>query len=177
MGITIRTMTTVMGHSGKPERPSFFPIRAHLLTTCKAGGGIPPFSRAVRSSRSIRRMLLQRGQTMPQRFLAVIVCAVGRRLSPCLPFRCKPLSSAGTTCHPPAGNLPPAAFPQLWTMLYPHRPFSFAAPKETKPPLAGGRKDVKDYGDLSSGSKGREPWDGPFRLRGVGLFELQRHLQ
>ena len=59
----------------------------------------------------------------------------------------------------------------------PHRPFSFAAPKETKPPLAGGRKDVNDYGDLSSGSKGREPWRRPFRLRGVGLSELQRHLQ
>ena len=58
MGITM----TMTGRSGKPGRPSFFPIRAHLLTTCKAGGGIPPFSRAVRSSRSIRRMLLQRGR-------------------------------------------------------------------------------------------------------------------
>jgi hypothetical protein len=38
------------------------------------------------------------GQTMPQRFPAVIVCAAGRRLSPCLPLRCKPLSSFRTTC-------------------------------------------------------------------------------
>ena len=53
MGITIRTMTTVMGRSGKPERPSFFPIRAHLLTTCEEGGGIPPSGRAVRSARRI----------------------------------------------------------------------------------------------------------------------------
>ena len=98
MGITM----IITGRSGKPERPSFFPIRAHLLTTCIAGGGIPPFGRAVRSSQSIRRMLLQRGQTMPQRISAVIVCAAGRRLSPCLPIRCKPLSSFGTTCHPPA---------------------------------------------------------------------------
>lgn len=37
MGITIRTMTTVMGRSGKPERLSFFPIRAHLLTTAPNG--------------------------------------------------------------------------------------------------------------------------------------------
>ena len=37
------------------------------------------------------------GQTMPQRFPAVIVCAAGRRLAPCLPLRCKPLSSDGTT--------------------------------------------------------------------------------
>ena len=98
MGITM----TTTGRSGKPGRPSFFPIRAHLLTTCEAGGGIPSSGRAVRSSRSIRRMLLQRGQTMPQHTPAVIVCAAGRRLSPCLPLHCKPLSSAGTTCHPPA---------------------------------------------------------------------------
>ena len=79
---------------------------------------------------------------------------------------------------PPAcENLPPAAFSQRWTMHPPHRPFSFAAPKETKPPLAGGRKEVKNYGDLSSGSKGREPGDRPFCLRGVCLSELQRHLQ
>ena len=102
MGITIRTMTTVMGRSGKPGRLSFFPIRAHLLTTCEAGGGIPPFGRAVRSSQSIRRMLLQRGQTMPQRISAVIVCAAGRRPLPCLHLRCKPLSLFRTTCHPPA---------------------------------------------------------------------------
>ena len=42
------------------------------------------------------------GQTMPQRFPAVIVCAAGRRLAPCLPLRCKLLSFVGTTCHPPA---------------------------------------------------------------------------
>ena len=49
MGITM----IITGRSGKPERPSFFPIRAHLLTTCEAGGGIPPCGRAVRSARQI----------------------------------------------------------------------------------------------------------------------------
>ena len=67
MGITIRTMTTVMGRSGKPERPSFFPIRAHLLTTCEAGGGTL-LRRVVRSSR--KRCFLRRGQTMPQAVIA-----------------------------------------------------------------------------------------------------------
>ena len=44
------------------------------------------------------------GQTMPPSLWApvIIACASGRQLSPCLPLRCKPLSSAGTTCHPPA---------------------------------------------------------------------------
>jgi len=33
MGITMRMMTTALGRSGKPERPSFLSRRAHLLTT------------------------------------------------------------------------------------------------------------------------------------------------
>ena len=49
MGITL----SMTGRSGKPERPSFLSRRAHLLTTCEAGGGIPPFGRAVRSARRI----------------------------------------------------------------------------------------------------------------------------
>ena len=97
MGITM----TTKGRSGKPGRPTFFPIRAHLLTTCEAGGGIPP-SRSGRALCEADCALCGERQTMPQRIPAVIVCAVGRRLSPCLPLRCKPLSSFGTTCHPPA---------------------------------------------------------------------------
>ncbi|WP_206671948.1 hypothetical protein [Holdemania massiliensis] len=51
-----------------------FSRRAHLFTTCKAGGGILPDGRTVRSSRSVRRTLLQRGQAMSQ---ANIACADG----------------------------------------------------------------------------------------------------
>ena len=48
---------------------SFFPVKGALTHHCpKGSGGIPPCGRAVRSSRSIHRMLLQRGQTMPQFF-------------------------------------------------------------------------------------------------------------
>ena len=84
-------------HSAAPPSPTKQALRGPLC-----GGGIPPSGRAVRSSRSIRRMLLQRGQTMPQCIPAVIVCAAGRRLSPHLHLRCKPLSLFRTTCHPPA---------------------------------------------------------------------------
>lgn len=49
MGIEISTM----GRSGKPGRPFFSLVRAHLLTTCEAGGGIPPFGQAVRSARRV----------------------------------------------------------------------------------------------------------------------------
>ena len=79
---------------------------------------------------------------------------------------------------PPAcENLPLADLSQRWTMHPLHRPFSFVPTKETKPPLAGGRKEVNDYGDLSPGSKDREPWGRPFRLCGFRLSELFRYLQ
>ena len=136
MGITM----TMTGRSGKPGRPSFFPIRAHLLTTCKAGGGIPPFSRAVRSSRSIRRMLLQRGQTMPQRFPAVIVCAAGRRLAPCLPLRCKPLSSNGTTRHPPAKTCQRQLYRSYGRMLPRTVHFLLSRQKKQNRPLQGAER-------------------------------------
>ena len=63
MGITM-TATGAFRETGA----SFFFIPKGALTHhCpKGSGGIPPVGRAVRSSRSIRRMLLQRGQTMPQ---------------------------------------------------------------------------------------------------------------
>lgn len=61
MGITM-TATGAFRETGA----SFFFIPKGALTHhCpKGSGGIPPVGRAVRSSRSIRRMLLQRGQTM-----------------------------------------------------------------------------------------------------------------
>ena len=101
----IQTISLRRGAFGQPSVPFLLARRAHLLTTApRGGGGIPPVGRAVRSSRSIHRMFLQRGQTMPPSLWApvIIACASGRQLSPCLPLRCKPLSSAGTTCHPPA---------------------------------------------------------------------------
>ena len=138
MGITM----TVTGRLGKPERPSFLSRRAHLLTTAPRGGaGIPPVGRAVRSSRSIRRMLLQRGQTMPRFFklssLPVrladgcrLICIFAANRCPCL----------GTTCHPPATNLPPAALSQRWTMPSRTVHFLLLAPKETKTPPCGEQK-------------------------------------
>ena len=176
MGVTMRTMTTVTGRSGKPERPSIFPIRVHLLTTCPQGRRcIPPVGRVVRSARRIALSAESarqcRSVSLPS--LSVRLADGFRLVCPFAANRCPLLGQPAPACK----NLPPAAFSRVWTDAALHRPFSFAALKETKPPLAGGRKEVKDYGDLSSGSKGREPWNRPLRLRGVGLSELQRHVQ
>ena len=75
----------------------FLSRRAHLLTTCEAGGGIPPAGRAVRSSRSAFQPLLQGGQAMPQ---ADIACAVGRHVLPEHQNSCETTSQLpAKTCH------------------------------------------------------------------------------
>ena len=60
-----KTINLRRGAFGQPSVPFLLSRRAHLFTTCKAGGGILPDGRTVRSSRSVRRTLLQRGQAMP----------------------------------------------------------------------------------------------------------------
>ena len=140
MGFTIRTMTTVMGRSGKPERPSFFPIRAHLLTTCEAGGGIPPSGRAVRSARRIALSAESARQCRR-------ACGVGRH---CLCGWQTAVASFASSLQivvpirdnlPPAcENLPPAALPQRWTMPSRTVHFLLYAPKETKTPPCGEQK-------------------------------------
>ena len=149
MGITM----TTKGRLGKPERPSFLSRRAHLLTTCEAGGGIPPFGRAVRSARRIAlsaesarqyRRACGLRSSLPVRLAdgCRLICIFAANRCPCL----------GTTCHPPAktchrqlcrrdGRCHPA--PSIF--------FCLRQKKQKRLP-AGSRKDVIHYGDLSSGS-------------------------
>ena len=73
-----------------------FSRRAHLLTTCKAGGGIPPAGQARALFTNCLRTVLQRGQAMPQ---ADIPCAVGTMFC----FNIKTVVSIlETTCRLPA---------------------------------------------------------------------------
>ena len=166
------------GAFGQPSVPFLLSRRAHLLTTARRAAvvshplvgpsALPEasagcFSRGGRQCRSFanRRHWLCGWQTAFALFASSLQSVVLFRDN--LPPACE--------------NLPPAALPQLWTMHPRHRPFSFVSAKETKPPLAGGRKEVKDYGDLSPGSKGRKPWRGSLRLRGFRLSKLFRYLQ
>ena len=172
MGITL-SMTGAFRETGA----SFFFIPKGALTHHLRSRRWYPSLRSGRALCEADCALCGERQTMPQCTPAVIVCAAGRRLSPYLLLRCKLLSAAGTTCHPPAKTCRRQLYRSYGRCL--PRTVHFLLPRQKKQnrPLQGGRKDVNDYGDLSSGSKGREPWDGPFRLRGVGLSELQRHLQ
>ena len=130
----------VPGDRGAPL--SFIPKGALTHHCPKGSGGIPPGGRAVRSSRSIHRMLRQRGAGN-----AAEPAGVGRH---CLCGWQTAFASFASSLQivvlcrdnlPPAcENLPPAALSQLWTMPLRHRPFSFVSPKETKPPLAVGQK-------------------------------------
>ena len=137
MGITM----IVTGRLGKPERPSFFIPKGALTHHCpKGSGGIPPVGRAVRSSRSIRRMRLQRGQTMPQFFkLSSLPVRLAEGRCPVCRFAATPCplpGQAATRLRKPATG----SFAAVMDDAPPHRPFSFAAPKETKSPLTGAER-------------------------------------
>lgn len=80
------------------------------------------------------------GQTMPQRFPAVIVCAAGRRLAPCLPLRCKPLSSDGTTRHPPAKTCQRQLYRSYGRMLPRTVHFLLSRQKKQNRPLQGAER-------------------------------------
>ena len=172
MGITIRTMTTATGRSGKPERPSFFPIRAHLLTTTSSQASyhsprrtrqvsliplllLPPQSRlcgdpfvAVVSLPSVgpcapheasagcfsRWGRQCRSASLPS--LSVRLADGLRLVCPFAANRCPYLGQPPPACE----NLPPAAFPQLWTML--PRTVHFLLPRQKKQnrPLQGAER-------------------------------------
>ena len=167
---------------------SFFFIPKGALTHHRAAG--PAVVLLLRISRALCEAdcaLFGERQAMPPSLRAsvVIACAAVRGLF--ARFAALPQTVVLCRDNLPSAceNLPQhkarpsgaAALSQLWTMHPQHRPFSFVPTKETKPPLAGGRKEVNDYGDLSSGSEGREPWYRPFRLCGFRLSELFLHLQ
>ena len=83
----------------------------------------------------------------------------------------RPRSRQGTEQNvpsPPAAcaNLPPAALPQIW--VHPAPIFSFAKEKQ--------KLEVKNYGNLSFGSKGYQQRRRPLCCCCRSLYELQRDL-
>ena len=141
MGITIRTMTTVMGRSGKPERPSFFPIRAHLLTTCPQCRRWYPSRWSGRALCEADCALFGERQAMPPSLRAsvVIACTAGRSVF----ARCSSAANCCPLSGQPAIRLRKPAtgsFVAVMDDATPHRPFSFVSAKETKPPLTGAER-------------------------------------
>ncbi len=118
MGIEISTM----GRSGKPGRPFFSLVRAHLLTTCEAGGGIPPFGRAVRSARRVT--LSAESVSQCRRCLrasVIIACGAESGLGQNDP------DHISTLLKPATGS-----FTAEMDGALTHRPFSFAGVKRNK---------------------------------------------
>ena len=128
----------------------FFPDKGALTHHLRSRRWYP----SLRSGRALceaDRALCGEHQTMPLCTPAAIVCAAGRRSLPCLPLRCKPLSSAGTTCHPPAKTCH-RQLSRSYGRCHPAPSIFFCRAKRNKTAPCRGRKDVIDYGDLSSGS-------------------------
>ena len=98
---------------------SFLSRRAHLLTTCKAGGGIPPVGQA----HALLTNCLP--DSSPE---GAGNAASGHRLCSQLYILICQQNDVAAYCHPippPAcENLPPAAFTQLWVSPFRRHPFS-----------------------------------------------------
>jgi len=90
--------------SGKPERLFFFPEGRTYSPPAKQAVVFLPLVGLVRSSRSVYRTFLQRGQAMLSCQMAsvIIACTAGSQLA--LHLRCsrKSVVPISTTCHPPA---------------------------------------------------------------------------
>ena len=149
MGITMTT-TDAWGNLSVllfyPEGRTYSPP-AH-----RAGGGIPPFGRAVRSARRIAlsaESARQCRRACGRR--ASLPVWLADRSSPGLQLRRKLLSSVGTTCHPPAKTCH-RQLCRSYGRCYPAQSIFFCLGKRNKTAPYGGRKEVNDYGDLSSGS-------------------------
>ena len=138
----------VPGDRGAPL--SFIPKGALTHHCPKGSGGIPPGGRAVRSSRSIHRMLRQRGAGN-----AAEPAGVGRHCLCGWQTAFASFASSLQSLSPFRDNLPPAcenlpqhkarpsgaaALSQLWTMLPRTIHFLLYAPKETKTPPCGEQK-------------------------------------
>ena len=146
-------MAVSMGAAGTCSVPLVIILRAHLLTTCEAGGVIPPSGQAVRSARRIAlsaesarqcRRACWRRSSLPVR-LADGRCHVCRfAANPC-PL---PRQAATRLRKPAAGS-----FIAVMDDASPAPSIFFCMrQKKQKRPPAGSRKEVIHYGDLSSGS-------------------------
>ena len=134
--------------------------RAHLLTTCKAGGGIPPVgqARALFTKRLLAAFPEGAGNVASEHSLCSRLYILHYQQNDEVAY-CHPIP-------PPAcENLPPAAFTQLWVSHSRRHPFLFSKEKQKE-------RTVKTNGNLSSGSKSSQPWYRKKRCCSFRLSEL-----
>ena len=113
---------------GRPE-PFFFLCEERTYSPPAKQAVVSLLRRAVRSARRMRLLREPPDNATSPAGAGVIICASG--ISPA--FNAVQLSDACV-------NLPPAALPQIWTVLA-ARPFSFTAAKETKTRVRKGTND------------------------------------
>lgn len=121
-----KTINLVRGAFGQPSVPFLLSRRAHLLTTCKAGGGIPPVgqARALFTKRLLAAFPEGAGNVASEHSLCSRLYILRYQQNDEVAY-CHPIP-------PPAcENLPPAAFTQLWVSHFRRHPFSLFK-KETE---------------------------------------------
>ena len=151
MGITM----TMTGRSGKPGRPSFFPIRAHLLTTSRR----PVVVLLLRISRA-----LSEGYSAP-------AGAYRQCCRDCGPGHHCLREGIGAPFPSPAKTCTGSFVAEAGTDMF-ARPYVLFCEREPEIRI----EEVQTIGNLPFGSEGHQPGYGPLRLRGFGLYELLRHL-
>ena len=146
-------MMIVTGRLGKPERPSFFIPKGRTYSPLPEGQRWYP-------SRWSGRALFPKhppdaspeGADNAAVFQTVVIaCAAGRGPLPRLPLCSNPLSPSGTSCHPPAKTCH-WQLCRSYGRCSPAPSIFFCRAKRNKTAPYWGRKEVNDYGNLSSGS-------------------------
>ena len=104
-----------------------FSRRAHLLTTCKAGGGIPPVgqARALFTKRLSAAFPEGAGNVASEHSLCSRLYILHYQQNDEVAY-CHPIPPSACENLPPSAceNLPPAAFTQLWVSHFRRHPFS-----------------------------------------------------
>ena len=140
-----------------------FSRRAHLLTTCKAGGGIPPVGQARALFTNCLRTVLQRGQAMPQAASpvqsALCFASSSKQL---FPFWKQP---AACLRKPATGS-----FYAVMGIASSATPIFFLRKRNKNK----SDRTVRTNGDLPLGSESCEPWN---RTKCGGCFRLSELLQ
>ncbi len=163
-----KTINLRRGAFGQPSVPFLLSRRAHLLTTRKAGGGIPPVGRAVRSSRSAFQRFSRGGRQ----------CR--RRASPVQPASCfapSAKNNVGGISPPPSRRLPAKICHRQFYRSYGYRFFCDTRFLFAKKNKNRNEVTVRTNGDLPLGSKGGQQRFGALCSCRFRLSELFKNFE
>ena len=148
-------------------RKHLFSRRAHLLTTHKVGGGIPSVGRVVRSARRLRLLWEPYGQCHNPASLLSLSTQLVVGVTTYKKYR-RFNRRYSTNClqKPATGSF----VAEMGIVAKPHLLFLKSNKNKSE-------RTVMKNGNLSSGSKGHQPWSRALRCGGFRISELFTDIQ